>query len=100
MGNTKTNKLKGGKIINGENGYYGIKYQRVRLGIHFDRMRQKKHLLTLIINNCIQFKIDKSYSNGKEIISPHIAARTLFDTTLRQGGVQAKYLKQETRKFS
>jgi hypothetical protein len=53
-------KLEGSKIINGENGYYGIKCQRVKLGIHFDRMRQTKHFLTPIINNCIQFKMNKS----------------------------------------
>jgi hypothetical protein len=54
----------------------------IKLGIHFDRMRQTKHFLTPKINNCIQFKIDRSYGNGKERISPHIAARKLFDTTL------------------
>ena len=96
----QTNKLKGSKIIKRENGYYGIKCRKVKLGIHFDRMTQTKHFLIPIFNNCIQFKIDKSYGNGKEIISPYIVARTLLDTILRQGGVQTKYLTQYTRKFS
>jgi len=74
--------MKGSKIINGENGYYKIKCQRVKLGIHIDRMRQTKHFLTPIIKNCIQFKTGKLYGNGKERISPHITARTLFDTIL------------------
>lgn len=51
----QTNKLKGSKIIKGENGYYGIKCQKVKLGIHFDRMRQAKHFLIPIFNNCIHF---------------------------------------------
>jgi hypothetical protein len=36
-------RLKGSKIINGENAYYKIKCQRLKLGIHFDRMRKTKH---------------------------------------------------------
>jgi len=46
----------------------------------FDRMRQTKLFLIPIINNYIQFEIDKPYGNGKERIYPHITARTLFDT--------------------
>jgi hypothetical protein len=42
----------------------GIKCRRVKPGIHFDRMRHTTHFSTPIINNCIQFKIDKSYGNG------------------------------------